>query len=79
MSVTVPEPAGIYWVALGIPIDSVVLEPPTVVVPKVAVFPGPGVGDGEGEGLGDGVGDGEGEGLGDGVGDGEGEGEEPVL
>jgi hypothetical protein len=35
MSVTVPELVGVYWVALGIPVLSVVLEPPTVVVPKV--------------------------------------------
>jgi hypothetical protein len=36
MSVIVPELAGVYWVALGIPELSVVLELPTVVVPKVA-------------------------------------------
>ena len=39
MSVTVPELAGVYWVALGIMEESVVLKPPTVTVPKVLVVP----------------------------------------
>ena len=35
MLVTVPELVGVYCVALGMPVLKVVLEPPTVVAPKV--------------------------------------------
>jgi hypothetical protein len=48
ISVTVPELAGLYWVALGTAVLSVVLETPIIVVPKVAKEPdGAGIGVGE--------------------------------
>jgi hypothetical protein len=85
MSVTVPELVGVYWVALGMPVLSVVLRVPIVVVPKVAedgvgVEVGVGVGLGLGFGVGvEGVGVGDSEGLEVGVGVGVGVGEELVV